>query len=439
MQTARKTLIGLFFILTLISCAPTEGAPDVVPTATPFPTATSFPTPTAPPDEATLPDIDVSGQNISIWYVWNRGEPDPFAEIIARFNAGNSAGVIATAENYYSYDALNAALLEQLNFSPDQLPNVVLGYPYQYLGWHAFGDRLIDLSPYLANTYAGAVDPLSEMPEVFQAQDVYGEQRLGIPAWRTAQVIVYNQTWAKELGFNASPQTFTSFTEQACAAAAINGNGTGGWIRDFAPTTLLAWLAGAGGTAITPEGTYAMNTAEMHTVFDFLYQLEAEDCAWQPDDFYPEDAFAARQALFYSTSLSAIPYLQSAMTDAGNTDEWETLSFPAQDGQPAVSVYGPSWMVLDTHAAGNQAGWLFLDYWIQPEMQEEWTETTGYLSLYIPEYAFMQPEPNSRSWGTVRWALSDAAEQLLSYGFEAVDIPRLLAQLQATAEELGAK
>ena len=62
----------------------------------------------------------------------------------------------------------------------------------------------------------------------------------GGPAQRSARVIFYNQTWARELGFNAPPSTADDFREQACKAnASFRSNedpkddALGGWLVDY--------------------------------------------------------------------------------------------------------------------------------------------------------------------------------------------------------------
>ncbi|NJN43679.1 MAG: hypothetical protein HC806_02380 [Anaerolineae bacterium] len=46
-------------------------------------------------------------------------------------------------------------------------------------------------------------------------------------------------------------------------------------------------------------------------------------------------------------------------------------------------------------------------------------------------------EPALPSWGTVRWVVSDAAEQLFGFGFTAGGIPGVLEELEKTANEVG--
>ena len=72
---------------------------------------------------------------------------------------------------------------------------------------------------------------------------------IGIPAQRDATILLYNQSWAKSLGFNSAPVTFDEFIAQTKAAFDANiyhqektMRGTGGWLIDIHPETALAFM-----------------------------------------------------------------------------------------------------------------------------------------------------------------------------------------------------
>ena len=91
-------------------------------------------------------------------------------------------------------------------------------------------------------------------------QDSLDGYRYGIPAQRTAKVMIYNRTWAKELGFDDLPATPEDFEKQTCAAynALLNdnnkdNNGLGGWVIDNDAMTMASWAA-AFGTDLDTNG-----------------------------------------------------------------------------------------------------------------------------------------------------------------------------------------
>ena len=64
-------------------------------------------------------------------------------------------------------------------------------------------------------------------------------KRLGIPAERSARFLLYDASWAHDLGFNSAPATADDFRQQACAAHAAmlkdqdrSNDGMGGWLVD---------------------------------------------------------------------------------------------------------------------------------------------------------------------------------------------------------------
>ncbi|HMN62021.1 MAG TPA: hypothetical protein PJ988_16750, partial [Anaerolinea sp.] len=104
---------------------------------------------------------------------------------------------------------------------PD-LPQAVLAPSAQLNAW-LLADRLAPLDPYLA--YAPTrLDPQVQagFSPVFWDQDRLNDRQAGIPALRTAYGLLYNRTWAAELGFTSPPLTPAQFRTRACEAARVN-------------------------------------------------------------------------------------------------------------------------------------------------------------------------------------------------------------------------
>jgi ABC-type glycerol-3-phosphate transport system substrate-binding protein len=52
---------------------------------------------------------------------------------------------------------------------------------------------------------------LADFPAVIWNQDDVDGKRFGVPAQRTARFLLYNQSWARELGFDSPPATSAEF------------------------------------------------------------------------------------------------------------------------------------------------------------------------------------------------------------------------------------
>ena len=213
--------------------------------------------------------------------------------------------------------------------------------------------------------------------------------RLGIPLLRDASVLLYNQSWAQELGFTRPPTTPEEFREQVCAAAAANrsdrtiaNDGTGGWIVETRGVTLWSWLRGFDADPI-PAGTdaYQFDTPESEAALAFLRGLVDENCAWKSRLAAPYEYFANRQALVYSGVLEDTLIQEHTMTRLKIGDQWTVIPYPSVDGQPVVVASGPSLAVTSTSPEEQLASWLFVRWLLAPEHLAVLTEAAGGLPV----------------------------------------------------------
>lgn len=449
-------VVSLLLILGLLAgCAAPPPAPTATAAPTAFPTLAVVPTQAIEEAAPTVAIPEPAPGEVALWHAFTGDTAAAFEAIVADFNASNPYGVVVVAERHSNYFQLGQDMTAAINSG--SWPGLVVAHPYQLAGWHAAGlvtpiDHFIHDPAYglTEEERAGLLDTL-------WAPDYTPEnEHLGVPALRTAQVLFYNVTWAEELGFDAPPATPEDFQQQACAAAAANGDGTGGWFIDTDASTTFAWFRAFGATGLR-EGGYAFDTPETRAAAAFLRRLAETGCAWRPANRYPDAEFAARQGLFYSARASAIPFLEAAMLAAGNEDEWQVITYPAA---PVVSLTGPALALLDAPLEAQSSAWAFLHFFLQPEVQARWVRATGALSISAETTAALgpgwaaanpqwqaaqtlaqelgQPEPARPSWGVVRAVLADAFEELYARDLSQARLLSLMPELQATADEVDA-
>jgi ABC-type glycerol-3-phosphate transport system substrate-binding protein len=336
------------------------------------------------------------------------------------------------------------------------LPDMVMAYPYQYRAWHAAG-LVVDMTLYLADDQYGLPAEMQEnMYPVFWSKDILGEQRLAFPAWHSGTMVFYNQSWAEELGFSEPPSTPAAFKNQACTAAAANGDFTGGWMINTTPPVALGWLFAFGVEVEASLGGYALNTSQTHQAMEFLYSLKKDLCAWKPGTPFPNEAFAARRGLFYTTSILSIPSMQDAFDIAENEDHWVPIPFPGYAGEPVIPVYGPSYVMLVSSEAEQLAVWIFTTYLGELENQTAIAAATGTfpasrgaVELLVEEgdmsdqwqaaaalLDYGKMEPRYASWRVVRYTLQDIIFDIFRDSYDPDTLEQLLEILQATAKEL---
>jgi ABC-type glycerol-3-phosphate transport system substrate-binding protein len=325
----------------------------------------------------------------------------------------------------------------------------VAAYPHQINGWRAFGDLWVDIHIYSDDPNWGLTESTMD--------DMVVPPGPGLPISGSAYYIFYNQTWAQELGFDSPPTTPDEFEDQACAASAQRNDGLGGWVINTHPSGLLSWVHAFGGEVSNAQGEYRFESTQIESAFTFLRGLMDKGCAWISPETYPNQAFAERQALFYESSLTGIPFQLDAFDDADNQDEWIPIPYPAEAGDPVIVMYTYQLAVMRTAPEKQLAAWIFAEWLSEPEQQAAFARTVERLPIRLDAVALLdegssssgwidalnwlgnsQSEPTTASWDDVRWALSDAGVQMFAPGTVPLDIPAILAELQLVAEEIQA-
>jgi ABC-type glycerol-3-phosphate transport system substrate-binding protein len=449
---------------------PTKTAAAPGPTATTARTRRALPsdTPKPTPTSTRLPHLSIGaeklrGLQIRFWHPWSGLPGREMASLVDEFNQTNPWGIHVLAAEPGSSAALYAQVSASL--ADGSSPQVVAAPSEAIFTWAERSGVVIDLQDYLldeqwglSEAQAGAFFPL------FWQQELLQGRRLAIPALRTAGVLLYNASWAEELGFGQPPAAPEDFQAQACAAARSMlqdnsplNDGTGGWIVDTQALSLLGWLGGFGVQRFTgPSGRFEFNTAAGREGFSYLRSLFDQSCAWNSRLPQPYEYFANRQALFYSATLADILLQQRAMQHLNNTDRWSVLGYPAQQGQPVVFTSGQSYALLAASAEQQLAGWLFIRWLAQPEPQARlvrasgsWPVSQSALDLLadyqaahtqwsetLPFIQTARPAPQSAGWRVAQNVLEDAAWQLFQANVKLEQVPAILQQLDATIPEI---
>jgi len=412
---------------------------------------------------------DLKKQVVQFWYVREAGTDELVQKLVDEFNKTNRWGIrvefLPMDSSGVMDEALRSALQEK------KLPAILAGYSFDLQYWNSTGILLADLQPYVDDpTWGLASNDQRDFFSVIWAQDLFtptksgtNTERFGLPWYRTGRVMLYNRSWAEDLGFDSPPATPSQFRQQACAAARANrqdddreNDGTGGWLIDLEPSTLLSWIFAFGGQVQqSGQQGYQFESSGSADALTFIHELYTQGCAWWSEEVDRQESFVSRKALFMSTSLQGLADQQEAFESTGSHDEWTILPFPSRLGG-AIDVFGPSLAVLKSTTEKQLASWLFARWLASPENQARWVLSSGTLptrasvlpllskerdsldqwekALGLLPYA--QVEPAIASWHTLRWALRDVMSQLLSPEFKGTQIPALLLALDQLAEEV---
>jgi len=466
MISSRKLgLVFLFCVLLISACNPSVVTGKATPTLPPEVTGTAPVESTPVPAVSTL-DVDpakLRGTQINVWHPWFGTEASLFESQVAKFNGENEWGIVVNTQGKGNFSELfsqtSASLKDKSN------PQVVIALPEQAFDWT---DQVVDLNPYVSDPkYGLSTNEVLDFPPVVWDQENLGGKRFGVPAERTARFLLYNQTWAQELGFLTPPASAADFEQQACAAhialgtdANPDNNALGGWIIDSDSMTALSWLMAFGGGAQEEKG-YRFLTPGNIAAFKFVKDLQQKGCAWVPSqDLSVYDRFAARQALFATASLEELDDVSRAFSASGNKDEWTVLPFPG-DKQSAFALYGSSFVVLDSDDVNRLASWLFIRWMLSADNQAAWVKSTGLFPLrtsemnLLADYSADHPQwaaavkmlpdgkqsPQLASWRVVRTMLGDGFRDM----FDTIrhpdltegQVPLILKEMDATVTNLA--
>jgi multiple sugar transport system substrate-binding protein len=414
------------------------------------------------------PMMDLSGTTVTFWHVYGEGDSRKAVidAIVADFNATNEYGITVEALDQGQYndvlDKVNAGL------TSGDLPNIAQAYTSSFLNWDTV-DAVVDLAPFISDPDYGLTQ--EELDSVYDGPYADGMtvdgRHLAWPMSQSANVMVYNYTWAQELGFDAAPTNTAELKEQLCAAAAANASddnpdndGTGGMVWYPSASNYLSFVYAFGGTELNDaKDAYEFTTQPWIDAALFINDLKANGCTFETES-YPNPEQANRLALVTLSSSAGLPYYAAAFADANNEDDWGFLPFVGPEGQTAADAFTQSVGVLKATPEQDLASWLFIKFFTMAENQAKWIEASGYLPTMSTTEAFLgdyiEAEPRYQSaldlasagtaepqtfpaWASVRRAIDTAAAQLYNPDLTADEALTILQQLNVDAADYVAE
>ena len=455
-----KNLPSILFIISILITA--CGAP-VTPAGESATTATQESEKTPRPEStvAAQTRLDVKqealdGLEITVWAPWYGVELGLLNTFVEEFNSENEWGIKVKMESQVNFTNLYESVSASLPTA--EKPDLVIALPEHALEWNAEG-VVTDLTPY-------AEDPLyginsSDIPFVFWNQDSTGVARVAVPAQRTARFLLWNETWAGELGFDSAPDAPEDFKQQACRAQqamlkddSAQNDFMGGWLVDTEPMTAYAWLLAFEG-GVLDGSDYRFLTPNNIAAFKFLRELSETGCAWQTANNEPFNAFANREAMLVTASLEDLPDIARAMASAKNTDQWKVISFPGEN-EDTLLIYGSSYVILNSTDNEQLASWLFIRWLLDSEQDARWVEATHLFPIrtstveLLGDYEQTHPQwaqaiqllpqgeiqPQLASWRKVKVMIGDGFTHMYRVNVPSGQVPAILAQMESIARDL---
>ncbi len=455
-----KKIISLFFITTILlsSCS---AETITTPTAENAETQSAEKTSTPESGSISTNQLEVNeealnGLQINVWTPWHEVEQSLFEALVKQFNNENQWGIVVNVQSQVNFSNLYETTTASL--PTDQRPDLVIALPEHAHEWFDNGVA-IDLNDYVNDATYGL--DTEDFYDVFLNQDISGDARVGMPAQRTAQFLLWNETWADELGFDSAPTSIDDFEEQSCEAhdsklkdEFAENDSFGGWLVNTESMTAYSWMLAFGGGALE-ENNYRFMKPENIDTFKFLRELSEKNCAWQSASD-PILSFANREALFITTSMEEFTSVARVFASVGSRDVWKVLPFP-NDDEGVMAVYGSSYVILKSNDDSQIATWLFIKWLLDNEQDKRFVETTHLFPLrsstldLLSDYERTHPQwkqavdlipqgalqPQLASWRTIKIMLGDGFAHMYRVNVPSGQVAAILAQMENTAKELS--
>jgi len=459
----RPNLLFILIVLVMLISGCTA-QPQNLSTPTPTPTLPPTVTPSITPTSTQTIEIDealLRGLQIRFLHPWATEVQSELTVMVDQFNQTNEWGIHVILESPGSAGLAAQTIWDKVN--EGNVTNVVAA-PISLLSAIDEKEQLVaDLGPYIfSEKYGLEQDQVADFNPVFWEEGIIDQKYYAIPAQRTMTVMVFNSSWAKDLGFTNIPSTPEEFKIQVCTANSVQrrdtdvtNDGMGGWIVSTSSPSLLNWLDAFGAEIQTRNG-FLFNTPEVNDALTYLFGLYKENCAWSGNSPQPYIYFAKRQALAYSGQLQDILLQSAAMQREGSEDEWEIIPFPGISGHPVVTS-GFSYGVLKSVPEQDLAAWLFIRWLSEPAQQARLLKASGTYPVgtevmtLVTDYAAEHPQwknaidlfdelviqPQSADWMVVSPVLEDAGWQLFNSQTKSEDIQKIIAEMDTLTVELS--
>lgn len=376
-----KNLVPLLLLFILSSCS---GASQIIaatetPQALPNPVITrAVPTEEPVIDVGAIPS-DINGTTVEFWYALSGEQGALMEQNIASYTLSNPHGVKVISVRFNTVFELEQAMEKDPSG-----PAAVL--------WIA-GDPLpvgiepIEITPY--TRLAGVETDLESF--------LGGWSGSSFPFVRSARFMIYNASFAKELGFDSAPKTFEQFQEQVCAANAFwrgdddqTNDGFGGYLLDGEANWQdpLTWMVNG-----EPEQTNAMDAGK--TVLENIEELRGDGCAWYLPDANKYEQLRDRAALVISIDGQELPDVEGARLMYSIADDLSIRGYP---GKYSALTHGFDVYIPRTDPKTQLAAYLFARWLSEDDQQIAWVKETASLPVTYSSLGKLTSDQTLPNW-----------------------------------------
>jgi len=423
--------------------------------STPLPTAeSSIPEPTIEPTATEQPVIKsinqaqidaLKGLTISVRHPFYQNK-EKFEALTEEFNLTNPWGFEVNPLEGGGLPGVAASLGEE-SFAD----NLVIASALTISESQAKRD-FIALNDFALDPEYGLQDAFDADSRFFDFQPRFGgEPHYEIPLAYNAGILLFNTSWAQELGFSELPESQDELMAVAEAArlanladsSMANDNYGGIWLSRTA-LSAQTWYQAFGGRFDFEGESFTPQAEPMLNSFNFLKNTFLMSNSWGSIENYPYRYFSDRMAVIAESDLTGLPE-QFAYQQTGEfQDDFTALSYPGIDGKASLVLEALSFAIPKANEESELAAWLFASWLMESEQQAKLVEihglwpSIGSPEKIAPQYAAENPawasalanqpklslEPEVADWAWIRLLFQDAYERV--YNLDASAFPRII-------------
>lgn len=309
---------------------------------------------------------------VSIWHTFTDAQQAALEKFAADFNATQTEYEVVVESQAYSgfLDSVYNAVANGVG------PSIIINYASTAADYVEDG-LVVDLSQYIFDEQIGMADVYNSLPDSIKAETTgFVDGGLyALPAVTTGPIFFINQTLYNELGLKA-PTTWAELAENS--KVIYEAKGIPGFAADSLTDMMQALMMQSGAGYIDVDSKSVMfNTPEATAWLAWFGEnVQKGYFALNPTGDYWSNDFNAGMVASYLGSCAGVPYIVP--------DGFEYSVAPMVRGDKAN--WFPAWnrgpIVFNKDEATNKGAYLFIKYFLSPEVNCAWAQAMNAISPY---------------------------------------------------------
>lgn len=309
---------------------------------------------------------------VTIWHTFTENQQAYLEKAAADFNASqDEVEVVVEAQAYSGFlDNVYNAVANGVG------PSIIINFASTAAEYVKDG-LVVDLAPYVNDPEIGMADVFASLPEAVQKETMnFADGGMHfLPAYTSGPILFYNKTLYEELGLKVP----TTWDELAANAQTIyDKKGIAGFAADSLTDIMHSLMLQSGTEYIDVEKKAVAfdNQTTIDCLNWFGEKVQSGIFALNPQQDYFSNDFNAGLVACYLGSCAGVPYI------VPDGFEYDVAPMPREIN----TAWYPSWnrgpIVFNKDEETNKGAYLFLKYFLSPDVNAGWVQAVNAISPY---------------------------------------------------------